>query len=241
MKLPTPSATETPIRKLDVRIRMLVLLFLLPGASFFAPYPIMAVLVGAAALLVFLTGVTTFWRVSKLYVAFSVVALPLLSFATQSGPSVQRLLLGFELAIRFNLLVSFGIVFALVTGPNEMLQGMMKLRIPHRWGMLLVLGFRLYPLLLKRARERVEMLRARGFWPTLSIARPGRAWRTILLLGPAIALSALEAGVLLADTMVARGYDPRAPITVAPDIKFRWIDYIVILGAVGIAGASVLT
>ncbi len=105
----------------------------------------------------------------------------------------------------------------------------MWLKIPHRFGILLIIGFRIIPLL----RDRMDTLRL-----TLSTRIIGKRWKRWQILLSGAVLAAVELGFRIGQTMTIRGYDPKLPITRMPFSKpgpQAWIYSAASLGVICLA------
>ena len=225
-------AKKSLIRHVDVRVRMLSFLFILPIAAFSADRVILAVISLLTITTISVGGLWKgLWHTAKFFFLLTTVGLVVLSVLVGQQPLAERLLVALLLALRVNILISFGIIYALTTNPNEIPQALLKMRIPHRFGILIMIGFRLYPLILQRMQTIVQSAKARGLGMSFSLTS-ARFIKNSMLVLPSLLLTTLEVGVRLGETMLARGYDPRHPITISPDIRLKAPDYLFLLGDV---------
>lgn len=218
---------KSPIQKTDVRLRMLAFSLILPATTVLANVPLLFGLMALALLLLYLSkiNVQTFWKNAKYYVIFSFVSFLILSLLIHKGSYELRILEGLLLGARFTTLISFGMIYAFTTNPNEVPQALMKLHIPHRFGVLIMIGFRLYPLILQKMTTISDAIKARGIDTQISIFKPIEAIRTIKLMAVPFVIATLETGTRLGDTMVSRGYHPYMPITISPGLHFKVLDW----------------
>ena len=227
MKLGVYVHRKSVIHSLDVRTKTFVFLIFYPLVAFTSDW-ITATLLFVSTFLIALiakVGLRNFVNQIKWFVAFVAVSLFLLCFFLSSGTIEQKILIAFDYTIKISTFINAGVLFAMVTNPNDIPQALMKMRIPHKYGIVLMLGLRLYPILLERIRNIVDAGRCRG----IEIgARPDKFVKSISMLLIPILISTLETGSALGDTLIARGYDPNRPITVSPMVKMGKLDYTVV-------------
>jgi energy-coupling factor transporter transmembrane protein EcfT len=227
MKVGIYFSITSPIQKIDIRLRMLTFLLILPAATVLASVPVLFGLMIFTLLLLQVSKINmrTFWRDAKYYVIFSFVSFFILSLIIHQGSYPIRMLGGLLLGARFATLISFGMIYALTTNPNEIPQALMKLHIPHRFGVLIMVGFRLYPLILQKMTTIYEAIKARGIDVRISFLKPVKTIKIIKLMSVPFVIATLETGARLGDTMVSRGYHPYMPITISPRLRFKQLDW----------------
>jgi len=141
---------------------------------------------------------------------------------------LNRLIKGLILSIRIINLTCFGVLFAMVTNPIEIPTGLLKAKIPHKYGVTAMIAFRMLPLISQKIKNIIDAQRARGSKLRLSIRNlPGLIPQLICLLVP-ILHSTLETSVELSNTLISRGYNPNGRITVSQS-KFKRNDYALFL------------
>lgn len=240
MEIGIYSTIKSPIQKIDIRLRMLAFLLILPAVTVLASIPLLFGLMILTLLLFQFSriNIRIFWRTAKFYVIFSFISFLILSLVIHQVSYPARALKGLLLGARFATLISFGMIYAFTTNPNEIPQALMKLQIPHRFGVLIMIGFRLYPLILQKMTTISEAIKARGIDTRISIFKPIRTFKTIQLMAAPFVIAALETGAQLGDTMVSRGYHPYMPITISPRLHFKlldWVCFIVVLALLSCA------
>lgn len=235
-----PSKKESLVRRIDVRVRLVSLLLVLPIAAFTADGLMLLLLAVVTAVLVAASniGLKTFLVKVKFYFLLSTAALLIISLAFGQGGVAERLAEGAFLAAQFNILVSLGVIYALTTNPNEIPQALSKMRVPHRFGILIMIGFRLYPLIMQRMLAILQTANARGLDISLKPISK-RFWKNTARVFPALLLSTLEVGVRLGETMLVRGYDPTHPITISPEIRMKAGDWIILLGSISLLALAI--
>lgn len=230
MKISVYTPRPSVIHRLDIRSRFLFLLFAIPAASFVGGWEILILL---SVLLIFLViyskiGFKIFWDNIKVFiitVTFSLLALCLL-FA--SGNLIDRVYSGILYSARFDIFIIAGVLFAMTTNPNDIPQALMKMRIPHRYGIVLMLGFRLYPTLMQKSRTIMDAQKCRGIELKPCFWHPKRFITALTTLLIPLLIATLEAGAGLGDTLSARGYDLHKPITLSPLVKMKMLDYLAV-------------
>lgn len=117
---------------------------------------------------------------------------------------------------RFIFLLSFGLLFVESTKPIEIPQALVRSRVPHKYGMALMIGYRTVPLIASRMQAIIMTQRGRGAqwsWHLRSLHRMPRM--LLALMVPAV-YSSLEISMALSDTLYVRGYRPDRPISLPP-------------------------
>jgi energy-coupling factor transport system permease protein len=230
-----PSKKESLLRRIDVRVRLISLLLLLPIAAFTA-HGFMLLLLGVVTgglIAASNVGLKTFLVKVKFYFILSTASLLLVSLAFGQGDTLTRLGEGAFLSAQFNILVSLGVLYALTTNPNEIPQALSKMRVPHRFGILIMIGFRLYPLIMQRMQAILQTANARGLDISLKPISK-QFWKNTARVFPTLLLSTLEVGVRLGETMMVRGYDPTHPITISPEIRMKAGDWLLLLASISL-------
>ena len=218
------------IHNLNFWTKFLCLLLLLPLASFIAKPNFLPILVVILLIILALSkiGLDKFWKVSKLYIISISVGVLLLSLLFTAGSLEAKLLEGLTLAVRFILLISFGMLFSNVTNPIEIPLGFLQARIPHKYGITLMVGLRMMPLLSGKVQTVVDAQKGRGADFRFSIREPGQFFvRVSSLLIPILHFT-LESSVQLSDTLISRGYNPDGKIS-NPPLKWNLADISLLL------------
>jgi energy-coupling factor transporter transmembrane protein EcfT len=217
---------QSVIHSLNFWTKFLGFSLVLPLLAFIAPPRILLVLLGFLFIILFLGKISfrKFWSLIKLYAISLTIGVIILSVLFSTP------LEGLVLALRFNLLIAFGILFAAVTNPIEIPSGFLQTRIPHKYGVTLMVGYRLMPLLSQKIQTIIDAQRTRG-------ARVSPAFFTNLAIP--VLHSTLETSVRLSDALISRGYDPNGRITLLPSkfgrqdaLFFLALALILVLGVV---------
>lgn len=220
-------SVEPLIRKINILVRMVAFLLILPIATVLADRFVLLGLIVFALLLLLLSKINlkSFWRDAKYYIILSFAFFPIFSLIISQGNYLIRISDGIILGTRFVTFISFGMIYALTTNPNEMLQALRKLGIPHRFGILIMIGFRLYPLILQKMTTISEAIKSRGIDTRISILKPSKTIKTINLMVMPFIIATLETGVQLGHTMMCRGYHPYMPITIPQQDHLKLYDF----------------
>jgi energy-coupling factor transporter transmembrane protein EcfT len=161
--------------------------------------------------------------------AFGVYGIPVavacLALAVFTGHNnlALRLHEGALAGVRLLIVIASGLLFAAGTNPLEVPQALLRIGIPHRFGLAVMVGLRVLPLLQDRLQLIVACQRARGArlsWDLGGLRRIPSVAGSILI--PAL-YATLETSLGLADTLYVRGYRPDRPITRGPEMPFREI------------------
>jgi len=218
---------KSTIHNLDFWTKFLCILLILPLAGIISPLKILPIIV--IFLFVFLItsriNLKTFWNITKSYNIPITISVVLLSLFLSEGTLTMRLTDGLIFALRFIILISFGVLFAMTTNPIEIPMGLMKARIPHKYGITVMVGYRMLPLISQRIGKVMDAQRARGGEISFSLRNfKGFVTRLISLMVP-ILHSTLESSVKLSETLISRGYNPNGKITLPPS-RFKKNDYV---------------
>lgn len=223
------------IHDLDFWTKFVCFLLFLPLSAFLASPKVLLVLLGFLVLLLFLSyiGLIKFWQSAKLYLIPLSIGIIVLSLLFSSGNFETRFLEGLILVIRFTVLISFGILFAMTTNPIEIPGGFLRAHLPHKFGITLMVGYRMMPLISNKITTVINAQKARGANTGFSLKNPGQFFYFASSLIVPIIHSTLETSVRLSDTLISRGYDPEGKITV-PETKFSLFDYLIFSFALAI-------
>lgn len=218
------------IHNLNFWTKFICLLLLMPVSAFLAPPKLLLVIVFSFIILSLISKIELkkFWNASKLYNVSIVIGMTLLTLIFSNGTLLNRLIGGLVLSIRFIILICFGVLFAMITNPIEIPTGMLKAKIPHKYGITVMIAFRMLPLISQKIKNIIDAQRARGAKLKLSIRTlPELIPRLISLMVP-ILHSTLNISVEISDTLISRGYNPDSRITILPS-KFKTGDYALFL------------
>lgn len=221
------------IHNLNFWTKFLCFLLLFPLSVFLVSPKLLVLLV--FIFLVFLwkskIGTKKFWSLSKFYILPIVSGIILLALLFQQGIFINRLKEGLILAIRFSILICFGILFAMTTSPIEIPAGLMKIKIPHKYGITIMVAFRMLPLISQKIQNIIDAQRARGATLKLSIKNLFKLPSQIVALIIPTLHSTLETSVKLSDTIISRGYNPENKITIPPS-KIKKNDLLIFLASI---------
>ncbi len=206
------------LHRLNVWTKFGCLLILLPLAAFIADGFILLILTAICVFLVSLAKIPLkiFWQYMRLYLVVFIILFVGMAILFSPGNLGQRIIVGSLFALRLIDVVAAGALFSMITDPMEIPVGLLRLRIPHRYGITLMVAYRMLPLMADKVAKIIFAQRARGARISFSIVELRRVPRVMFSLLIPIITSSLEASVALADTLLARGYSPARPITIPP-------------------------
>jgi energy-coupling factor transport system permease protein len=221
------------IHELDFWTKFLCLLLLFPLSAFIAPVKVLPLLVIIFfALLAFSKiGIGKFWQNTRLYHIPIAIGVILLSLVFSPGVIQERLFYGIILVVRFVLLISLGVLFSMVTNPIEIPGGFLRARLPHKFGITLMVGYRMMPLISDKISTIIDAQRARGAEIKLSLKTLPKLPPILASLLVPILHSTLETSVRLSDTLISRGYNPDGRITVPPG-RLGYQDFLILITSV---------
>lgn len=213
------------VHELDFWAKILSLLVFFPLAAFLASPPLL-ILIGSiliGLLILSKIGVKKFWNRTKSYLIAISVGLLALSLLFTPGSLQFKILEGVELSIRFASLITFGMLFSMVTNPIEIPTGFLRAKLPHKYGVTLMVGYRMMPLLTDKISSIMSAQKSRGASFKFSLKTPNKFFKQMLSLVVPLLHATLEMSVRLSDALISRGYNPEGKITV-PNRKLSKTD-----------------
>lgn len=214
----TYTQKESIIHRLNFWTKLLCLSLILPLAAFLASIKWLLLLASVFIVIFTLSKINfrKFWRMVKIYIITITVGLLLLSLFFSPGNIQEKIISAIILASRFSLLISFGILFSTVTNPIEIPAGFMQVKIPHKFGVTLMVAYRMMPLLSKKIAAIIDAQKTRGASFRFSFIKPKKfLYQLFSLIIPSLHAT-LEMSVRLSDALISRGYNPEARITIPP-------------------------
>lgn len=221
---------ESLIHKLTFWTKFLCLLLFLPLAGFLISDKLLLIVVIAFIILFVLTKISLkkFWALTKFYAIPITIGITILALLFYKGVLIERLANGLILAVRFIVLVCFGILFAMTTSPIEIPPGLLKAKIPHKYGITVMVAFRMLPLIAQKIKNIIDAQKARGASIKFSLKGIHKVIPLSFSLMVPILHSTLETSVKLSDTLISRGYNPNSKITTPPS-KLTKFDFLVFI------------
>lgn len=218
------------IHNLNFWTKLICLLVLMPISIFLAPLKLLLVIVLFFMILLFVSkiGLKKIWDITKLYNIPIIIGITLLAIIFSQETLLSRLIEGLILSVRFIMLICFGVLFVTVTNPIEIPAGMLKAKIPHKYGITVMTALRMLPLIDRQIKNVIDAQRARGLRLKPSIKSLPKLIPQFTSLMIPILHSVLEISIKLSDTLISRGYNPNGKITIPPS-KLKTSDYILFL------------
>jgi energy-coupling factor transporter transmembrane protein EcfT len=214
---------SSPVHGLNFWTKTCCLLLLLPLSAFLGSVWLLA-FVTVVSLVIFLLsniGIKTVWNATKSYLIAVTLGMMMLSIIFREGkPWLLAALNGLELGAKFIVLISLGILFSMTTSPIEIVFGLMRVGLPHFYGITVMVAFRMLPMISQKIQNVIDAQRARG-------AKIDLRFRSLPMLPSHVAAlvvpvlhSTLETSVEFSEVLLSRGYDPNRPVTLPPqDLK----------------------
>lgn len=172
-------------------------------------------------------------------VAAVVFVLGLLLASASALTFTTRVIAAGILAARLFIVVAFGLLYVFSMSANDLLIALVHLKVPHRIGMLFVLGSRLLPVTMRTVDERRQMLKSRGFRFSAARRRLPMLFLGGSLLVRSVILDGVGSGIRLGETMASRGYLPHGEIGVAALGRLTVVDLGWLMAGVSVVGMSV--
>lgn len=214
------------LHNLDFWTKLLCLLVAIPIPTFIGPPWLLIPISLYLLVLIVLSKVNlqVFWEQVRLYYILLTVAIMILSLAFSDGDLLPRAITGLVLSARFAVSIGCGVLFSMITDPIEIPIGLLRAGVPHRYGIVMMVAFRMMPLIANKVIGVVEVQKARGARFSFSLSGLPRLSSELRSLMIPIVYSTLETSVGLSDTLLARGYNPNAPIITVPPTHLRACD-----------------
>ncbi|HWU36522.1 MAG TPA: energy-coupling factor transporter transmembrane component T [Candidatus Acidoferrum sp.] len=221
--------TDSPVHRLDPRTKIFLLLgSFVAAVLFFRPMPLFALLL---VLLVYgaigkaLGNLRRIW-----FLLVSIVVVTVLSwsiFGRGSPPIIWRVsvggfLYGLGASIKIDSMIIAGLIFLGTTRTEEIVLGLIRLRVPYQAAFAFSLAIRMVPTIIRTAVTVAEAQRSRG----LDLTHGGplaRLHKHIPLLVP-IFLHTLRSADQLAKALESRGFSARGERTSYLQIGFHAAD-----------------
>lgn len=219
--------------RLDSRTKLgLVGALLIIAFSFFNPTVPLIVLALSLVLNMAATGGYVYRSpVAKMFYMLIVVATLLQGFANPLGKTpatigghalvlpffgslkLEGLYYGLVFGFRVTAIAMAGFLYVTTTHPTDMVQGLVKLGIPHRFGLMFLMSLQLIPIASREAKIIVAAQRARGLPDRSLIER----LRGLVALFVPLAVGSLERVEITAMALESRGYGSgRRPTPLVP-------------------------
>jgi len=152
--------------------------------------------------------------------------------------TLDGLLFGLAMGLRVALMVTAAGVWMMVTSPQHMTLGLLRLGLPYKAGMAMSATIRFVPLINAERATIIEAQRARGL--DLSRGNPfQRALRYIAVIGPML-VRALDLAQSLALAMEARAFGARHSRTSITEIHMTRKDWYIMLGCALLVIAAIV-
>jgi len=229
------------IYALNFWTKSLCLSLILPLATFTSSIKALPLLVVVFIMTTTLSRINLqkFWKTTRTYIIPIIAGMVTLSLLFSAGTTQEKLIGGLILALRFSLLIGFGVLFSIVTNPIEIPTGFMQVGIPHRYGVTLMVAYRMMPLLSKKIKTITNAQRSRGASFKFSFKKPSRFFYQAGSLIVPLLHATLDMSVKLSDALISRGYNPEGKITVPPT-KSSIYDFCLLGTSIGIAALGIL-
>ena len=234
-------AKHSVIHAMDIRYRFITFLIFLPIAVFVSRALFLPIICSILVVFICLSKIKfrQFWSQIRYYVFAMTLFIFVFAIVFESGDVAWRAAQGLEMSVRFALLICLGILFSMTSDPIEVPIAMMRGGLPHRFGIVVMVAYRMIPLISDRVVSVVQVQQARGAKLLRRFPDLRRLSLELMALAIPVVLSALEISVALSDTLIARGYDPHSPAITVPPHRRTWPGLLVMLLSLALAAAAV--
>jgi len=234
---------DSPMRKLDVRSRLVLLGIAFPVSAFLTDFKFLPVICLLLILLIitFKVKVKHIARNAGNYCIFLFAILFLVSMILVDEPITTRLLTWIIMSTRFTIAIVSSSLLPLVTKPEEIAQALLKIGLPHSIGISVMLAFRFFPMLLSKSSTIRYSLRFRGVSLRINPLKIRQTIHNIFFYFMVVFATTVEMGTMFGETLVGRGYSLHRPITVSPELRLKPKDFVILSSAVTLIFLSYLS
>lgn len=225
---------DSPVHRLDPRTKLFLLLGGFFAAALFSrPAPLAALLAILVVYAAMGRASGNLRRVWVLLLTIGVVSLASWSvFARGATPLVWRitwegLLFGLAAAIKIDAMIIAGLIFLSTTRTEEIVLGLIRLRVPYQAAFAFSLAIRMVPTIIGTALTVTEAQRSRGL--DLGSGGPLARLRSHIPLLVPIFLHTLRNTDQLAKALESRGFGARRERTSYLEIGFHWTDAVALI------------
>jgi energy-coupling factor transport system permease protein len=263
-----PSPGDTVIHRMDPRAKIILLLsaafivvaldnqktmllLFLTVLAGYVPAKLPAIKLKTLAVLLLLVIWGTMYSQALFYsqvprtVIFTIIRpdLPVLGWLTYGGLYVYKegFHYGAVQGLRSATVLSLGLLMCWTTDPRDMLNGLVRLKVPYSVAFMVVTAVRFLPIIIAEVATVVTVQRLRGFKPTRFGS--GMIKTALSILTPTLASCVRRAGVL-AVSIESRAFRAHPTRTYLKELQYSNLDRAVILmvvfGAIAIVIAKIL-
>ncbi len=263
-----PSPGDTVIHRMDPRAKIILLLsaafivvaldnqktmllLFLTVLAGYVPAKLPAIKLKTLAVLLLLVIWGTMYSQALFYsqvprtVIFTIIRpdLPVLGWLTYGGLYVYKegFHYGAVQGLRSATVLSLGLLMCWTTDPRDMLNGLVRLKVPYSVAFMVVTAVRFLPIIIAEVATVVTVQRLRGFKPTRFGS--GMIRTALSILTPTLASCVRRAGVL-AVSIESRAFRAHPTRTYLKELQYSNLDRAVILmvvsGAIAIVAAKIL-
>ena len=213
------SVHSSVVHRLNCWTKLIIFLVVVPVCGFVMPLPgtLALLLVFACVFLLARIPFRRFWKAAGLYMMGLLVAVLILSGLLLTGPFLERLGVAASFVLRLFVMLCFGVLFTLTTNPRELPSAFLRVGLPHRFGVTLLVAMRMVPLISQRVRTIIDSQRARGLRLNLADLFRRRRMGVVEAFIIPILNCTMKTSVHMSDTLISRGYDPHGKVTLPPD------------------------
>jgi len=223
---------------------MLVLFLIVLGVFVVARMPLIKMKTLAFLLLLVIWGTmysqALFYSQLPRTVIFTVISpdLPLLGWLTHGGLFVYRegLHYGAVQGLRSATVISLGLLMCWTTDPRDMLNGLVRLKVPYSVAFMVVTAVRFLPIVIAEVSSVLTIQRLKGFKPTKFGS--GMIRTALGVLTPTLANCVRRASVL-AVSIESRAFRAHPTRTYLKDLRYSRLDLLIIVSVVLLAATIV--
>ena len=219
---------NTIIHNLNFWTKFICFLLILPICSLLVQPLSLVYMLSLLILLIFVSkvGLKYFLKLTLPYYLIILFTIIILSLIFNENGIKIRVFDGILKSIRYCVLISFGIFFSITTSPLEIPFGMRQVGIPHRFGIIVMVGFRVFPLIINKVKNIIDAQKARGVDFNIIHGKFTNNFKKYFSLLIPIFHSTLKTSIEISDTLISRGYNPYGKIY-APPLKFNFWDFLI--------------
>ncbi|MCC6013052.1 MAG: energy-coupling factor transporter transmembrane protein EcfT [Candidatus Verstraetearchaeota archaeon] len=195
------------IHKLDPRAKLVyVILFTVLTIYFTNPLILLLIFLSSVPMAI-LGKIVRKWLISIKSSLFFIIFIFLFNFIGifwTTGKIIDTIIISIAMTIRFISLISIFSIFFLSTSPEDLMQSMIKLKIPYEYVLTFNMAIRFVPTLAREAQTIIDAQRSRGLeFEKGNIFQKVKKYIPILI--PLI-ISSLRRAEVIADAMESRAF-----------------------------------
>lgn len=224
------SPAKSWLSKINPLTKAYLLLFVILFLAFFSNYFVVVFLALALILLLFVSQISLkfFFKTTALYLIM-LIPLSFLLAWLELGTTLQTLELGSVTYLRFFDIIFAGTLFALTTNPSDISLFFFRFPLLRPIGIALSAGLSSLMFMGEKIYNTISLQRLRGAEISLNPKKFRKSFQSLQAMIIPVILQAIDLSQSYTDALVARGYNTERKINLPPYLRFRAVDYLIIV------------